>query len=152
MKLPVNLSPAQQRLLHFCAVGGTAAAVHEVIVIICVEYFGLLALQGNVVGFMCAFIVSYLGHSRFTFANISASNITSHSVHRTALPRFFAVAFISFMLNQTLFAALLYWRVLPYEMALFIVLLSVATLTFVLSKFWVFKPNKLIHNNPNNPK
>jgi putative flippase GtrA len=84
-----------------------------------------------VFGFLIAFNVSFWGHKRFTFENNSVGSAT--------LPRFFLVASIAFLLNQVLFYCLLKWTLLPYSVALFIVLVTVAGLTFFFSKRWVFK-------------
>jgi putative flippase GtrA len=132
-----HLKNSQWQLLCFLLVGSTAAVVHETVVIACVECWQMDKLDANTVGFFIAFMVSYLGHRQLTF---SQGN-TVVPTHCQALPRFFIVAFLSFLLNQALYAALLAYTVLPYALALCVVLLSVAVLTFVLGKLWAFKPS-----------
>ncbi len=131
----LHLSAAQWQGLCFLAVGACAAMVHECVVVACVEWWDLAKSRANLVGFLMAFMPSYLGHRYLTFAN-------KHGVlpkHAHALPRFFLLACASFILNQCLYVALLTYTPLPYAVALFIVLLSVAVFTFVLGKLWAFR-------------
>ena len=53
--------------------------------------------------------------------------------------RFFAVASLSFVVNELLYAAVLSWLHWNYFWGLAFVLVVVAVGTFVLSKFWAFK-------------
>lgn len=114
----------------FVVVGALAALVHLSVVRGLVP-LGLPPLAANVFGFLVAFGVSYVGHRRFTFATAKASV-------RQSLPRFFATALASFALNEALYAILLATTALNYAVALFIVLVVVALVTFVVSKYWAF--------------
>src|SRR5262245_46550683 len=98
-------------------------AVHWLVVSLLVPA-GLMPLIANVVGFGVAFNVSYFGHRNWTFA--------SDRAHRATFWRFLTVALISFAINELLYSILLRW--LDYRVALAIVLVAVAALTFVLSK------------------
>jgi putative flippase GtrA len=120
-----------RELCCFVAVGVSAFIVHYALVTLLLVPLGLAPLYANVAGFLCAFQVSYWGHRRLTFGLRSPP-------HRSALPRFFAVACLSFAVNEALYALLLDYTRLNYRLALFIVLFSVAFLTFVLSKLWAF--------------
>jgi len=118
------------QLARFGVVGITAMAVHWIVVIAIVP-LGLTPLIANVIGFAAAFNVSYFGHRTWTFDSALA--------HATTLGRFLAVAIASFILNEVLYALLLHHTTLDYRSALLIVLLAVAVLTFVLSRFWAFR-------------
>jgi putative flippase GtrA len=120
-----------RQLSTFCAVGTMAAAVHYTVVLGLVP-LGLVALASNVVGFLAAFIVSYLGHDAWTFPSRSERS------RRATLHRFFRVAITAFVVNETLFWALLRWTRIPYQLALALVLLVVAGGTYVISKHWAF--------------
>ena len=120
-----------RQLSLFCAVGATAAAVHYAVVLTLVP-LGLAALLSNVVGFLTAFLVSYRGHSAWTFPSQPGRR------RRAALRRFFSVAIAAFAVNETLFWALLTWTHLPYQLALALVLIVVAGGTFFASKLWAF--------------
>lgn len=112
-------------------IGSAAAVVH-----LAVAAAGLrahLAPQlANVLGFHVAFVVSYLGHRKLTFAD-RATRV------RDSLPKFLAVSYASFALNATLYALLLRLTRLHELLALAIVLVTVAAVTYTLGKAWAFR-------------
>lgn len=118
--------------LQFVLVGGSAAATHLAVVGLLVALWGLAPLGANVLGFLVAFIVSYNGHAWLTFAAAQARGWGT-------VARFFAVACLSFVVNELLYAAALHWLDWHYFWSLAAVLVLVAIGTFVLSKFWAFK-------------
>jgi len=118
-------------LVWFGVVGASAAAVHLGVVMLLVEVLMWPALGANVLGFLIAFVVSFLGHHRFSFARQQASAAQ-------ALPRFFGVALLGFVCNELLYAALLKAG-MGYRSALVLVLVLVAGMTWLLSRFWAFK-------------
>ena len=120
------------QLVRFGAVGFASMGVHWLVVTLLVP-FGLQPLVANVIGFATAFCVSYTGHRNWTFASAQA--------HATTLGRFLLVALASFALNELLYSLLLRYTTLDYRTALAIVLIAVAGLTFVLSRWWAFRPS-----------
>lgn len=118
------------QLTRFGIVGIAAMAVHWLSVAALVP-LGLAPLIANVVAFCIAFNVSYWGHRSWTFG--------SSAGHRTTLWRFFAVALGSFLLNELLYYLLLTYTGLNYQVALAVVLVTVAALTFTLSRQWAFR-------------
>ncbi len=119
------------QLFWFVLVGGSAFAVHYLLVLLLVGRWAVTPLHANVLAFCCAFWVSYFGHRRLTFQ-------VGHG-HRQTLPRFALVSLSSFAINQLLFALLLLeLPAVPYYVSLAIVLVAVAILTFLISKFWAF--------------
>ena len=119
-----------RQIMQFGVVGGVAMLVHWVTVLILVPW-GTVPLLANIVGFVVAFNVSYHGHRQWTF--------TAHALsHAQTLPRFFAVAIGSFLINEGLYYQLLSHTQLDYRMALAMVLLTVAILTFIFSRYWAF--------------
>lgn len=121
----------RRQLAAFLVTGAGAAATHWAGVLLLVERAGMAPLRANVAGFALAFLVSYGGHRRWTFAATGLA-------HRVALPRFLLVAMAGLALNQLLFALLLATTPLPYPLALLLVLAAVAALTFVLARHWAF--------------
>jgi putative flippase GtrA len=117
-------------LAAFSIVGCAAFAVHFFVVSAIVP-LGVPPLAANVLGFAAAFGVSFVGHDRWSFP----ASARSRSL---AARRFFVVAVIGFLANQTLYFALLELTSLPYRLALLVVLTAVAGLTLVLSKLWAF--------------
>ncbi|WP_432697232.1 GtrA family protein [Marinobacterium sp. YM272] len=117
--------------LSFIAVGVSALLIHWLVVFLLVPLASLHPLIANVIAFLVAFNVSYFGHRHLTFR-------AHHRSHRQTLPRFATVACGSFLLNEAMYWALLSLTHLRYDIAMFIVLGTVALLTYVLGKFWAF--------------
>jgi putative flippase GtrA len=88
-------------------------------------------LLANIIGFLLAFQVSHSGHRRFTFQDQESPASSSRG-------RFFLVALLSFAVNEVLFGLLLRFTTLDYRIALGMVLVAVAALTFVLARYWAF--------------
>jgi putative flippase GtrA len=127
-------------LLWFGLVGASAAAVHISVVWLLVSQWQLAALVANVLGFLLAFAVSFVGHQRLSFAAQQASV-------RQALPRFALVALLGFAVNEMLYALLLAAG-LEYRFALLLVLLAVAVMTWLLSRFWAFRASHASYEPP----
>ncbi len=119
------------QLLRFGIVGTGAMFLHWLVVIILV-HLSMAPLVANVIGFICAFQLSYWGHRQWTF-NAGALS------HRQTLLRFVTVSCSSFMINETMYFVLLRYTALDYRLALVIVLLTVAALTYLLSRQWAFR-------------
>lgn len=124
----------KRELFWFGVIGISALLSHFLLVTLLVP-LGLQPLVANVVAYLLAFQVSYWGHRRKTFE-------ANYLPHRQTLPRFFAVASVSFLLNEALYFLLLQFTELDYRVALLLVLLVVAVLTFVLSRTWAFAGGK----------
>lgn len=120
--------------VRFIAVGTTAAAVHWGVVRLAVEALGLVPLVANVVGWMIAFVVSFSGHRYWTFAETSGRDT------RESLWRFGLVSLGGFVLNELSYAAVLSVGRLRYDLALGLVLVGLAVVTFVVSRCWAFRP------------
>ncbi len=115
---------------RFIGVGVTALIVHWLVVRLLVP-LGLVPLLANVFGFVVAFNVSYFGHRKLTFKAEELS-------HSRTLPRFATVALGSFAVNEILYALLLTFTPLRYDLALLVVLGVVAVMTYLFSRFWAF--------------
>jgi putative flippase GtrA len=125
------------RLLHrrgilFILVGSAAALAHFVTVVFIVEHFGLAPLLANILGWLCAFWVSYGGHHYLTFADHGAPVLRS-------VGRFFLISAMGFAINESSYAVLLSVSVLPYYLLLGMVLVAVAVVTYLLSQHWAFR-------------
>ena len=121
----------QYAAIRFALVGGAAAGVHFCTVLLLVQGGNWSPLIANVLAFLTAFQVSYWGHKVWSFKQQDTS-------HAQSLPRFFLVASASFVLNEFLYFLLLRYTHLPYWLALGMVLVAVALLTFFASKAWAF--------------
>ena len=127
--------------LQFACVGGAAAATHLAVVALLVQGLAMAPLTANVLAFLVAFVVSYCGHAMLTFSE-------HKTPHKKALPRYFAVACCSFVLNEVLYYLALQKLHLHYLWSLFAVLLMVAVVTFVAAKFWAFSQTRQPGNPP----
>ena len=123
---------SQRRAISwFTLIGVIAAAVHYVVAVSLEGSLAVAPAWANVAGFACAFPVSYLGHSKLSFARHAAR-------HRQALPRFLAIALAGFFGNQVLLLSVLAWLGWPFWLVLALVMGIVACLTYVLSRYWAF--------------
>ncbi len=121
-----------KRIAFFVAVGCAAAAVHFSVVILLVEFFHAAPLLANVFAWLVAFVVSFLGQWQLTFR----SRATPWT---RALPRYFLLSLAGFVANESGYALLLRWTPLRYDVALAVVLLAVAVMTYLLGSRWVFR-------------
>jgi putative flippase GtrA len=118
----------------FIAVGCAAAATHWLVVVACVETLHARPLAANVVGWLVAFCVSFSGHYRLTFRHEA-------SAWHVAARRFFCISAAGFAVNEISYAWLLQRTALRYDVLLALILIAIAVMTFVLSRFWAFRRN-----------
>jgi putative flippase GtrA len=121
----------------FIVVGIGAALTHWLTAVGCVELFGLSPLAANVVGWLCAFFVSFCGHFQLTFRH-------QKQAWHVAVRRFFLISALGFAVNQAAYAWLLEVTAIRYDVLLALVLAAVAGMTFVLSRLWAFAHNDAI--------
>jgi putative flippase GtrA len=129
----------------FLAIGGAAGLVHYLVTIGLNAFVSLRPGAANLVGFVCAFPVSYFGHRGLSFA-------ATEVPHQRALPRLFAVSGMAFVGNQALLLTLLKLTSLPLYIALAIVLFVVSISTFLLSRGWVFARQATASHDPSDPE
>ena len=116
-------------------VGASAALTHmAVFTVVLILAPTLWPEMANVVGFLVAFFVSFLGHRRLSFQDAGTSLMQSFL-------RFAATAVAGFVTNETVFILLFRLLGLPTWVALISGIVVSAVQTFVLSRFWAFKRN-----------
>ncbi len=120
------------QLTWFVIVGSSAAATHWAVAVSCVAYLQFKPLVANIIGWLVAFGVSFSGHYLLTFKH-------QHAPLLRAGVRFFLVSALGFGVNEASYALLLYYSSLPYDLLLALVLIGIAALTFILSRFWAFR-------------
>lgn len=126
-----NMQPLKRSVSWFLVVGALAALVHYIVAVTLEGGFDVKPAWSNLLGFCFAFPVSYVGHRNFTFPDQTKP-------HRQAFPRFFLVAILGFLANQSLVLLALHFTMLPFWLVLAIVMLLVAISTYMLSKHWAF--------------
>lgn len=120
-----------RQLLRFGMVGLLATFVHMMIGFLLIQstWHPLLA---NLLAFTIAFVVSFIGHLGFSFADQEVSP-------SSALWKFALVALIGFAFNEVLLIMLLSEGDLSDTVSLWISTGSAAVLTFALSRLWAFR-------------
>ena len=125
-----------QKIIHqlswFVGVGCAAALTHWIVVVFAVGTLGYVPLVANILGWLVAFCVSFAGHFRLTFRHQQASLWY-------AARRFFVVSALGFGVNELSYAFLLHTTPLRYDVLLALILIAVAAMTFILSRFWAFQ-------------
>ncbi len=127
----------KQQAVWFLIVGATAALVHFLLLVVCVQLAHITPIWGNVIAFLFAFIVSFAGHFHLTFSNKDSS---AKNDWLTSLPKWFASSVGGFLLNQGLFVLGIHWLGDKwYALIWFVVTAIVTVITFALGKLWAFK-------------
>jgi putative flippase GtrA len=119
-------------VVWFVMVGTLAAAVHWCVVRALVSAAVLSPLAANLPAWCVAFGVSYSGHRWLTFAH-------QGSPLRRSAARFALLSLGGLALNEAAYAALLHLTPLRYDLALAVVLLAVAVVTYLLGRHWAFE-------------
>lgn len=122
-----------RRVSWFIAVGSAAAAIHLATVIALVRWGDWSPAVANVAGWLTAFTCSFFGHHLTTFSDAGAPM-------GRAARRFFAVSALAFVANQVAYVLLLRLSGLRYDLALALVLVGIAVMTYFLGRRWAFRP------------
>ena len=117
----------------FIVVGTAAALTH--MLVFALTHDLMWPEFANALGFGVAFLVSFSGHRRLSFAD-------SHTPLWQSLRRFAVTAVGGFMTNEMLFVLLYRGFDWPSWLALFVALVAASGQTFVLSRFWAFRRGK----------
>ena len=121
------------QILRFGVVGLATTAVNGCIYWIVTDRHWARPLSANAIGFALAFLVSFLGHWRWTFASPSGP---AHG--GTSLQRFLVTALAGFAFNSLATWWLTGFLALPAASALPIIVLITPILLFIASKHWAF--------------
>ncbi|HSH72891.1 MAG TPA: GtrA family protein [Methylophilaceae bacterium] len=127
-----RLTALKHSATWFTLIGAAAALVHYIVAVALETGAILTPSNANIVGFLCAFPVSYFGHRAFSFS-------TQKTSHSQAFPRFLVVACGGFLANQLLVVSALHMTSLPFWLVLAVVMVIVAVSTYILSRYWAFK-------------
>lgn len=117
--------------MQFALVGGAAALTHYATAMLCVYVLAQNEYAANVIGFLVAFSVSYLGQSLWTFAD-------KNTPRQHALPRYFLTSLTGFGINTVFLYMALYIN-LPYPLALLLAIAGSACFVYIISSTWVFR-------------
>ena len=119
------------KLGRYAVVGGIAVAVHASVSFALLIGFGVAPVLSHMFGFLAGFVVSGIGHARFTFRHSGPLG--------PALARFFCVALTALALSELALLGLLEglgWPGVPAQAAA--IVLSVAV-SYTLARVWAFR-------------
>ncbi|MEH2470451.1 putative flippase GtrA [Nitrobacteraceae bacterium AZCC 2161] len=118
------------RLVRFSMVGGLATGVYLLAALIAVEGLGVSPLIGATIGFCASFVVSFIGHFRFTFAVAGR--------YRDYVLKFAVSSVLSFLISTL--AMWLATRILmiDYRIALIAIAIIIPICSYLVNRFWVF--------------
>lgn len=119
------------QISRFGFVGIAATAVHVGVGLTLHAGFGMAAFWANLVAFLCALGVSFLGQTRLTFPEAAADG--------GAFLRFATVAVTGLALNQAIVWVVVSALDGPYWLALAAIVGTVPWITFALLKFWALR-------------
>jgi putative flippase GtrA len=118
------------RLARFSAVGGLATVVHIGVAMVAVSAAGANPTVGAMIGFIAAFLVSYIGHFRFTFA------APGHL--RDYLLKFAVSSLASFGFSTGSVWLATVMLGIDYKPALIALAVIVPVCNYLMNRFWVF--------------
>ncbi len=118
------------RLARFSAVGAITTVVHIGVAMTVVAAAGANPSVGAMIGFVAAFMVSYFGHFRFTFA--------ASGRYRDYLPRFAVSSLASFLLSTAAVWVATAILGIDYKPAMFALAIIVPVCNYLVNRFWVF--------------
>jgi putative flippase GtrA len=121
---------ALAKVVRFGMVGGLATLTHGGIAVLASRVLLMPPLVANATGFLTAFLVSFLGHTFFTFR--------SHMEVARAL-RFATVAVSSVLISSGLVLAASHWTPLPPGVSLPAVALCTPAFNFACHSLWTFR-------------
>ena len=119
-------------MARYGLVGVVASVVHVCISLVLHELFGMDPFWSHATGVITGMVTAYLGHYHYSFKDDGA--------HKKRFPKFFITAMAGFILHQSGVFVLVNQLQLDYStQALPLLMISVPMVTFLLSKFWVFR-------------
>jgi putative flippase GtrA len=118
------------RLARFFTIGALATLIHTSVAMIAVAAAGTSPTVGTMIGFAAAFLVSYVGHFRFTFA-VSGR-------YRDYLLKFVVSSLASFLLSTGAVWTSTAILGIDYKLALIALAIVVPVGNYLVNRFWVF--------------
>lgn len=127
----MNERPLRHQVPLFAIVGAAATLTHVVAALAARELAGLSPMGANLVGYLAAVGVSYLGNARFTFRRAV--------LHGPQFARFVVVSLLGLALTQGLTWLLVERLGWSFSAGLAVVAIAVPALSFVLQRLWAFR-------------
>ena len=119
-------------MMRYGLVGVVASLVHAAISLALHKFLGMDPFWSHATGFFGGLFTAYTGHYYYSFKDDGA--------HKKRFPKFFITALTGFTLHQSGVYILVRHLGLDYStQTLPILMVCVPMVTFLLSKFWVFR-------------
>ena len=125
--------PVLKQFIIFGLVGILATLTHYLVALFFHESLAVNLYICNLFGYVTAVIVSYVGHSRFTFRVAFCKQV---------FQRFVIVSIFTFLTSEGILAILEHTLQLGHRFSLAVVVLTIPLITFLLNKIWVFRHPK----------
>lgn len=116
---------------RFAGVGLLATLVHVTAAWLANLVPGMNPFAANLIGFACAFWISYLSNFYWTFAK--------RGDHATHIGRFFISSALCFLLSNAIVFIAVTQLQLSFTIALLAIAILIPPLSFVMVKFWAFR-------------
>jgi putative flippase GtrA len=120
------------RILRFGLIGICATLVYALTAAMAIEILSISPIPSSILGQAVSAVVSYLGHSIFTFR--------VKTDHRAFLWRFMIIAGLTLATNVTVTWLLTDILRLSHRVMIAVVSILIPTINYVCNRFWVFKP------------
>lgn len=125
------MTPALIRQLFcFGLVGAAATATHYLTALLGHEWLGINLYLANLLGYVTALSVSFVGHGWLTF---------QVSLTRARLARFVPASVSVFLASELLLWGLESATPLPHQATLLLVVATVPVATFLINRYWVYR-------------
>jgi putative flippase GtrA len=118
------------RMARFGLVGGAATVTHASMSLLSLNLFALPTLFSNFIGFLCAFLVSLLGHTFFTFAAPMSMKIAL---------KFTAVAIFAVLMSSTVILLAEAFTSLSSNVIVSLAAFSVPIITYSCNSLWTYR-------------
>lgn len=118
------------RLVRFSMIGGLATGVYLLAALIAVEGLGVSPMIGAAIGFCASFVVSFLGHFRFTFAMSGR--------YRDYVLKFAVSSLVSFLMSTLAMWLATKMLMIDYRIALIAIAIIIPICSYLVNRFWVF--------------
>jgi len=125
-----SLSHGGALFLRYCLAGSAAAAVHLLVLVVCVEVLGIPPTPASATGFCIAVLVNYTLQYRWTFAATDS--------HGIALLKFCLVACFALTINTGIFWVAYAIVGSPYLVAQVVAIGFVVLINFFMNRQYVF--------------
>ena len=119
-----------REIIAFGFVGGLATSTHYLFALIANEWLELPLYLANLIGYLFAVGVSFIGHSKVTF---------QVDMNHVLLRRFCLMSIATFGLSEVLLLSLENGLNLQSRIVMLIVVVTIPAISYLLNKFWVYR-------------